>query len=55
MELFDWTQFVEELLIDQSWNQQETVARDKLINGLLFYSPRLSVQNQRTLLKRHIT
>lgn len=51
VELFDWTQLVKELLIDQSWNQQETVARHKLINGLLFQSPGLSLQNQNVLLK----
>lgn len=51
MELFDWTQLVKELLIDQSWHQQETVARDKLIDGLLFYSSGLNVENQKALLK----
>lgn len=54
MELLNRTQLIKELLIDQSWHQQEAVARDKLINGLLFHSPGLSAHNYKDLLKRCI-
>lgn len=52
VELFNRTQLVEELLIDQSGHQQETVARDKLINGLLFHPPGLRGRNQTAFLTR---
>lgn len=46
VELFDRTQLVKKLLIDQSWHQQETVTRDKLIDGLLFDSPGLCTKHE---------
>lgn len=49
MELLNRTQLIKELLIDQSRHQQEAVARDKLIYGLLFHSSGLSVQNNKDL------
>ena len=38
MELFHRTELIEELLVDQAWNQEEFIVGHELINDLLFHS-----------------
>lgn len=38
MKLFDGTELIEQLLIDQPWNEQKFVVRHELINYLLLHS-----------------
>lgn len=45
VELFDGTQLVEELLVDQTWCKKELVVRHELINNLLFHSLGLKQTN----------